>query len=63
MFDQDNPNSWRDQNDPFREEFYLVPHDEVLWERAEQVRQDNRDALRHFVEVAIWEALENPELL
>jgi 5-methylcytosine-specific restriction endonuclease McrA len=60
---QDNPNSWGDQNDPFREEFYLVPHDEVLRERAEQVRQDNRDALRHFVEVAIWEALDNPELL
>jgi hypothetical protein len=61
LFDQDNPNSWRDQNDPFREEFYLVPHDEVLWERAEQVRQDNRDALRHFVELAVWEALDNPE--
>ncbi len=63
MFDQDNPDFWGDQNDPFREEFYLVPHDEVLWERAEQVRQDNRDALRHFVELAIWEALENPDLL
>ena len=63
MFEQDNPDSWRDQSDPFREEFYLVPHDEVLWERAEQVRQDNRDALRHFVELAIWEALENPDLL
>jgi 5-methylcytosine-specific restriction endonuclease McrA len=60
---QDNPDFRGDQSDPFREEFYLVPHDEVLWERAEQVRQDNRDALRHFVELAIWEALDNPELL
>jgi 5-methylcytosine-specific restriction endonuclease McrA len=58
-----NSDSWGDQNDPFREESYLMPHDEVLWERAEQVRQDNRDALQHFVEVAIWEALDNPDLL
>jgi hypothetical protein len=58
-----NSDRWGDQNDPFREEYYLVPHDEVLWERAEQVRQDNLDALRHFVELAIWEALDNPDLL
>jgi 5-methylcytosine-specific restriction endonuclease McrA len=63
LFNQDNPDFWGDQNDPFREEFYLVPPDEVLWERAEQVRQDNRDALRHFVELAIWEALDNPDLI
>jgi 5-methylcytosine-specific restriction endonuclease McrA len=62
LFDQNNPDSWRNQNDPFRDEFYLVPHDEVLWERAEQVGQDNRDGLRHFVELAIWEALDNPDL-
>ena len=63
MFNQDNPDFWGDQNDPFREGFYLVPHDEVLWERAEQLRQDNQDALRHFVELAVWEALDNPDLL
>jgi hypothetical protein len=63
LFNQDNPDYWGDQSDPFREEFYLVPHDEVLWERAEQVRQDNLDALRHFVELATWEALDNPDLL
>jgi len=62
LFEQDNSDFWGDQKAPFREEFYLVPHDEVLWERAEQVRQDNRDALRHFVELAIWEALDNPDL-
>jgi 5-methylcytosine-specific restriction endonuclease McrA len=63
LFDQNNPDYWGDQNDPFREEFYLLPHDEVLWERADHVMQDNQDALRHFVELAIWEALDNPDLL
>lgn len=58
-----NPDRWEDQNDPFGAGFYLMPHDEVLWERAEQVRRDNRDALRHFVELAIWEGRDNPELL
>jgi hypothetical protein len=63
LFNQDNPDFWGDQNDPFRDESNPVPHDEVLWERAEQVRQDNQDGLRHFVELAIWEALDNPDLL
>jgi 5-methylcytosine-specific restriction endonuclease McrA len=63
LFKQNNPDFRGDQSDPFRQEFYLVPHDEVIWERAEQVRQDNRDALRHFVELAIWDALDNPDLL
>ena len=54
---------WRDQNDPFGVDFYLVPHSEEIWVRTEQVAEDNRDALRHFVELAIWEALDNPDLL
>jgi 5-methylcytosine-specific restriction endonuclease McrA len=63
LFTEDNADHRWDQSDPFGEDFYLVPHDEVLWERAEQVAEDNRDALRHFVELAIWEALDNPDLL
>ena len=54
---------WGDQNDPFGEEFYLVPPDELIRARAEQVRQDNEDALRHFVELAIWDALDKPDHL
>jgi predicted RNA-binding Zn-ribbon protein involved in translation (DUF1610 family) len=54
---------WGDQNDPFGDESYSVPPDELSRVRAEQVRQDNQDALRHFVELAIWDALDNPEHL
>ena len=54
---------WRDQNDPFGEDFYLVPHAEETWARIERVAEDNKDALRHFVELAIWGALDNPDLL
>jgi hypothetical protein len=54
---------WRDQNDFFGEDFYLVPHDEVIEVRIEQVAEDNQDALRHFVELVIWEVLDNPDLL
>jgi hypothetical protein len=52
---------WGDQNDPFGDEFYSVPYEEVVRARAEHVLGDNRDALRHFVELAIWEALDRPE--
>ncbi len=54
---------WRGQSDPFGEDFYLVPHDEEIRARAEQVLRDNRDAIRHFVELAIWEASGNPDHL
>ena len=54
---------WGDQNDPFGDEFYFVPHEEVIRTRAEHVLRDNRDALRHFVELAIWEALDRPDHL
>jgi 5-methylcytosine-specific restriction endonuclease McrA len=54
---------WGDQNDPFGDEFYSVPYEEVVRARAEHVLGDNRDALRHFVELAIWEALDRPDHL
>jgi 5-methylcytosine-specific restriction endonuclease McrA len=63
LFTEDNADHRWDQSDPFGEDFYLVPHDEVISERIEQVAEDNQDALRHFVELAIWEALDNPDLL
>ena len=62
MFTEDNADHRWDQSDPFGEDFYLVPHDEVISERIEQVAEDNQDALRHFVELATWEALDNPDL-
>jgi len=51
------------QNDPFGEDFYVVPDSEEIWARIERVAEDNRDALRHFVELSIWEALDNPDFL
>ena len=54
---------WEDQKDPFGDEFYSVPYEEVIRARAEHVLGDNRDALRHFVELAIWEALDSPDHL
>ena len=40
-----------------------VPHDEVIRARTEQEAEDNQDALRRFVELATWEALDSPDLL
>jgi 5-methylcytosine-specific restriction endonuclease McrA len=53
-----NSVAWGNQSEPFGEDFYLVPHAEETWARSEQVAQDSRDALRHFVELAIWRALD-----
>ena len=58
-----NSERWGDQNDPFGEDFYLVPHGDVIGAWIAQVSEDNQDALRHFVELTIWEALDNPDLL
>ncbi len=63
MFTEDNADHRWDQSDPFGEDFFLVPHAEEVWARSEQLAADNLDALRHFVELAIWEALDNPDLL
>ena len=63
MFQEDHADHRWDQSDPFGDDFYLVPHAEETWARIEQVAEDNQDALRHFVELAIWEALDNPDLL
>lgn len=58
-----SPNDWDQENDPFGEDFFLVPHEEETWARVEQIADDNRDALRHHVELLVWEARENPDLL
>src|SRR5215217_4263031 len=62
LFNEDNSDHWWDQSDPFGEDFYLVPHSEEIWARSAHLAEANRDALRHFVELAIWESLENPDL-
>ncbi len=49
-------------NDPFGEDFFLAPYADELAERAVRMRHDNRDALRHVVEVLAWEAMDRPEL-
>ena len=51
------------QNDPFGEDFFLLPHEEEIRARAKQVLQDNRDAIRHHVEFLTWEMMDNPDLL
>lgn len=56
-------NAWIQGDDPFREDFFLLPHEEETWARVEQIAEDNRDALRHHVELVIWETNENPDLL
>ncbi len=63
MTDDHSAGRWGEQSDPFGEDFYLMPYEEEVRARAEQVCRDNQDALRHFVELAIWEALDNPDHL
>jgi len=58
-----NAESFGWQNAPFDENFSLVPNEGELRARAEQVLQDNRDALRLFVEQAIWDVLDQREQL
>jgi 5-methylcytosine-specific restriction endonuclease McrA len=52
MADDHSSDPWGDQS----------PEEEIR-ARAEQVLQDNRDALRLFVEQALWDALDQPERL
>ena len=63
MTDDHSVDRWGEQNNPFGEDFYLMPYEEEIRARAEQVHNDNRDALRHFVELAIWESLDNTDQL
>lgn len=58
-----NSAEWGVQNDPFGEEYFLVPHEEEIRQRAKQLRQDNSDALRYFVELLVWEVQGNKDLL
>ncbi len=56
-------NGWDQGNDPFGEDFFIVPHEEEIWARVERIADDNRDALRHHVELLVWEARGNSDLL
>lgn len=58
---RDNPDFQGNQNDPFAEDFYLPLSEEEVRARAEQILGDNRDALRHHIELAIWNASDNPD--
>jgi 5-methylcytosine-specific restriction endonuclease McrA len=57
-----NSYAWVQGDDPFREDFFLPPHEEEIEARAEQIAADNRDAIRHYVELLIWETQDNPDL-
>jgi 5-methylcytosine-specific restriction endonuclease McrA len=61
VFHKDTPDFRGDQNDPFGEDFFLVPSEEIR-ARAEYILGENRDYLRHYVELAIWYAQDNPDL-
>ena len=63
MAAEGNPNAWARENNPFGEDFFLLPHEEEIRSRVEQVAEDNRDALRHHVEMLVWEVLGHPDLL
>ncbi len=63
MTANDTPGSWGEQNDPFSEGFYMVPDEEEIWARAEHVFGDSRDAIRHHVELLVWETQGTPDLL
>lgn len=63
MFNDGTPNSWGAQSDPFAEDFFLVPHEEETRARARHVLNDNRDAVRHHVELLTWEMQDSPDLL
>ena len=58
-----NSYAWGWRNDPFREDIFLLPHEEETRARVEQITEDNRDALRHYVELLVWETHGNPDLL
>ncbi len=58
-----NAESFNWQNNPFREDFFLLLPEEEIRVRAEQMRQDNHEALRHFVELLVWEVQGNKDLL
>ena len=62
MIHKDNPDFRGDQNDPFGEDFFL-PAEEEIRARAEYMLGENRDYLRHHVELAIWYAQDNPDLV
>jgi hypothetical protein len=63
MLDKDNPQFRGDQNDPFGEGFFVVPSEEEIRAKAEEIHGHNRDALRFHVEQAIWDAQDNPDLV
>jgi hypothetical protein len=63
MLDKDNPDFQGDQNDPFGEDFFLLPAEEEIRAKAEEILGHNRDALRFHVEQAIWDAQDNPDLV
>jgi len=37
--------SWDQENDPFGKDFFLLPHEEEMWARVEQIADDNRSWL------------------
>lgn len=58
-----NSDAWSRQNNPFGEDFFVMPYEEEVQARAEQLLQDNRDAIRHYVELLAWEMQGNLDLL
>jgi rubrerythrin len=62
MYGDHNPNLPDEPNNPFEDEYYLLPCEEEIRLRAEQVQRDNQHALRHFVDVLGWETFGYPEI-
>jgi hypothetical protein len=63
MYADGDSGAWGGQDGPFREDFFLLPHEEETRVRVERIAEENDDALRHHVELLVWEARDNPNLL
>ena len=58
-----NPDLVYGKDDPFEENFFLIPYPEELRARAQQVRQDNQDYIQHYVELVVWSLRDQPDLV
>jgi len=62
VYMESNSDHRHEQNGFFEEETIVMPYEEEIRMRAEQILSDNQDALRHFVDVVGWETFDYPEI-
>lgn len=57
-----NADDWGRRDGLFSDDIRLVPVEEETRARAEQIREENLESLRHYVELLLWETLDNKDL-